>query len=507
MAIPTDRTDPIVISIDAGTTGIRAFAVDSRGTPVAWKYREFPQYFPSPGLVEHDAEEIWDTTVAVLGDLHDEIDTPIAALGITNQRETAVAWSASTGRPLSRAIVWQDRRTSARCEELADAGMLGRIRSLTGLVLDPYFSATKFEWLLANGVPVSRDLRLGTVDSWLIWKLSGGAAHVTDPSNASRTMLYDINELCWSAELCELFGVPMENLPEVVPSAGEAARTAPGCGVPAGIPISGIVGDQQASLFGQACIRPGMAKNTYGTGSFVLMNTGESLPPDNEALLRTVAWTIPVELVEDGSAGNITHYALEGAIFVTGAAVQWLRDGLAIISDAAEMGPLAATVEDAGGLVVVPAFTGLGAPYWDPTARGTICGITRGTTRAHLARAIVEAMAFQTRDVIDAMANTCGSTLTELRVDGGAAAMDLMLRIQADQIGVPVVRSAVAQTTALGAAYMAGLGVGVWSRVDQIDDNWASDARVEPSGDPALIRDAYDMWQRGVQRALAWEQI
>lgn len=507
MTTRTDTTDPIVVSIDAGTTGIRAFAVDSTGTPVGWKYREFPQYFPSPGLVEHDANEIWNTTVAVLGELDSELGRPIAAIGITNQRETTVAWDASTGSPLAPAIVWQDRRTAARCEELAAAGMLGRIRSLTGLVLDPYFSATKYEWLLANGVTVSKDLRLGTIDSWLIWKLSGGSAFVTDPSNASRTMLYDINRLEWSEELCEVFGVPRDALPQVVPSAGETARTAPGCGVPAGIPISGIVGDQQASLFGQACVRPGMAKNTYGTGSFVLMNTGEELPPDNEGLLRTVAWTIPAGLVDDGGTGDITHYALEGAIFVTGAAVQWLRDGMGIIDDAAEIGPLAETVDDTGGLVIVPAFTGMGAPYWDPTARGTMCGITRGTTRAHLARAIIESMAFQTRDVVDAMSTTCGAPLTELRVDGGAAAMDLLLALQADQIGVRVVRSAVAQTTALGAAYMAGLGVGIWSRTEQIDDNWSASASFEPSGDTDAADSAYRSWRRAVERSLAWEKI
>lgn len=503
----TGPTDQIVVSIDAGTTGIRAFAVDSSGTPVGCKYREFPQYFPSPGLVEHDAQEIWDTTVEVLTELDAQLARPIAAIGITNQRETAIAWDASTGEPLARAIVWQDRRTAARCEELADAGMLGRIRSLTGLVLDPYFSATKFEWLLSNGVEVSENLRLGTVDSWLVWKLSGGAAHVTDPSNASRTMLFDINELEWSGELCELFGIPMDVLPRVVPSAGEVARTADGCGIAAGIPISGIVGDQQASLFGQACVRPGMAKNTYGTGSFVLMNTGEELPPDNEGLLRTVAWTIPGALIDGESTEDVTHYALEGAIFVTGAAVQWMRDGMGLIADSSEIGPLAGSVDNAGGLVVVPAFTGLGAPYWDPDARGTICGITRGTTRAHLARAIVEAMAYQTRDVVDAMSTTCGSPLTELRVDGGAAAMDLLLGIQADQIGVPVVRSSVAQTTALGAAYMAGLGVGLWSRAEQIDDNWASDASFEPSGDTATIEASYAVWRRGVERSLAWERI
>lgn len=503
----TDPTDPIVVSIDAGTTGIRAFAVDSGGTPVGWKYREFTQHFPSPGLVEHDADEIWRTTVAVLADLDQDLGRPIAAIGITNQRETTIAWDATTGLPLAPAIVWQDRRTAARCDELAAAGMLDRIRSLTGLVLDPYFSATKFEWMLANGVEVSSDLRLGTVDSWLIWKLSGGTAHVTDPSNASRTMLFDINRLGWSEELCDLFGVPMDRLPGVVPSAGEVARTSTGCGVPEGIPISGIVGDQQASLFGQACVRSGMAKNTYGTGSFVLMNTGEELPPDNEGLLRTVAWTIPAGLVDDGAAGDITHYALEGAIFVTGAAVQWMRDGMGLIDDASEIGPLAESVEDTAGLVVVPAFTGLGAPYWDPAARGTICGITRGTTRAHLARAIVEAMAFQTRDVIDAMATTCGSQLTELRVDGGAAAMDLLLSLQADQIGVPVVRSSVAQTTALGAAYMAGLGIGLWSRTEQIDDNWASDATFEPSADTAVVEASYGAWKRAVERSRSWETI
>lgn len=503
----TEDQGPIIISIDAGTTGIRAFALDGAGRPVGSAYREFPQYFPSPGLVEHDAGEIWETVLTVLSEVHDTLGRPVAAIGVTNQRETAVAWDRSTGEPLSRAIVWQDRRTADRCDELRAAGMLGRIRELTGLVLDPYFSATKFEWLLRNGVTAGPNLLLGTIDTWLIWKLSGGSAHVTDSSNASRTMLFDIGTLGWSQELCDLFGVPLSALPEVVPSAGVVARTAPGCGVPAGVPISGIVGDQQAALFGQACVRPGMAKNTYGTGSFVLMNTGTSLPPVSEGLLRTVAWTIPGRLLpEAGTAdGTVTHYALEGSIFVTGAAVQWLRDGLGLIGSAAEIGPLAATVEDSGGTVFVPAFTGLGSPYWDPSARGAAFGITRGTTKAHLARAVVESMAFQTRDVMTAMAEVNGSPVHELRVDGGAAAMELLLQIQADQSRCRVVRSAVAETTALGAAYMAGLGAGIWSDVDEIDAHWASDAAFSPCEDPSGADAAYGLWQRAVERTLHWD--
>ena len=515
----TEPNGPVVLSIDAGTTGIRAFAVDQSGAPVCASYREFTQHFPSPGLVEHDAEEIWRTTVVVLDELCRTIDRPVAALGITNQRETVVAWSRRTGAPLAPAIVWQDRRTASRCDELTADGRLPLIRNTTGLVLDPYFSATKIEWLLSNGVPNDSDLMLGTIDTWLIWKLSGGAAHVTDTSNASRTMLFDINSLEWSSELLDLFSVPRTSLPRVVPSVGQVALTVAGCGVPEGVPISGIVGDQQGALFGQACLAPGMVKNTYGTGSFVLMNTGESLAPSTEGLLRTVAWTVPTTMLNSntdqrattgpspiGDGPHTTHYALEGAIFVTGAAVQWLRDGLSIIDSAGEVGPLAQSVEDSGGVILVPAFTGLGSPYWDPSARGSIFGITRGTTRAHLARAVVEAMAYQTRDVVDAMRNASGASLRQLRVDGGAAVMDRLLQIQADQLNCEVLRSSVAETTALGAAYMAGLGAGVWTTAAEIESNWANDATFGPNTDRSAADAGYALWKRGVTRSLNWAE-
>ena len=495
----------IVISIDAGTTGVRAFAVDVDGVPVGRAYREFTQHFPRPGWVEHDANEIWDTTCAVLGELCEELGRPVAALGITDQRETVVAWDRRTGLPRHRAIVWQDRRTAARCDELAAAGELPRVRAATGLVLDPYFSASKMEWLLGpGGVRADQDLLLGTVDSWLIWKLTGGAVHATDPSNASRTMLYDLRSGGWSDELVDLFGVPMAALPEVRSSAGDFGVTVEGCGVPAGVPIRGVAGDQQAALFGQACVQPGMAKNTYGTGSFVLMNVGEQCPDPTEGLLTTVAWTLPASVLGVEGAGQVTHYALEGSIFVTGAAVQWLRDGLGVIEQAAEVGPLAESVADTGGLMIVPAFTGLGSPYWDPYARGTIVGITRGVGRAHLARAVVESMAYQTRDVVDAMTRTSGRPLAELRVDGGAAAMDLLLRVQADQLGVPVARSAVAETTALGAAYLAGLGAGVWSTAEEVGRRWRSDAVVEPAEDREAADAGFQMWCRAVQRSRGW---
>ena len=511
MSNPT-ASDAVVLTVDAGTTGVRAFAVDLDGRPVGRSYREFTQHFPRPGWVEHDAAEIWSTTCTVLAELHAELGRPIAAIGITDQRETVVAWDRRTGRPRHRAIVWQDRRTAARCEALVAAGELDRVRAATGLVLDPYFSASKFEWLLTEGgVAIDDDLLLGTIDSWIIWNLTGGAAHVTDASNASRTMLFDLRTGDWSDDLCELFGVPRRLLPQIVASAGEVGVTAQGCGLPAAVPVTGIAGDQQAALFGQACVHPGMAKNTYGTGSFVLMNIGPVLPEPTEGLLTTVAWTLPAELLGSGAGtatvagtGQVTHYALEGSIFVTGAAVQWLRDGLGIIDDAAEIGPLAESVDDSGGVVLVPAFTGLGSPYWDPYARGTVLGITRGTGRAQLARAVVESMALQTRDVVDAMTAASGEALGELRVDGGAAVMDLLLSLQADQLGVEVARSAVAETTALGAAYLAGLGAGVWSNVDEVAERWVADARVAPTADRGAVDAAYEQWRRGVERSRDW---
>ncbi len=495
--------DPVIIAIDAGTTGVRAFAVDGDGRPVGRSYREFTQHFPQPGWVEHDASEIWDTTRTVLAELDAELGRPIAAIGVTDQRETVVAWDRRTGRPRHRAIVWQDRRTAPRCDELTAAGELPRIRALTGLVLDPYFSATKLEWLLhenGGGVVADEDLLVGTIDTWLVWNLTGGRHHVTDPSNASRTLLYDICRHEWSEDLCELFGVA-----EVRPSAGDFGSTVEGVGVAAGIPITGVAGDQQASLFGQACVHPGMAKNTYGTGSFVLMNIGERCPEPSDGLLTTIGWTVPARMLgRTGSSELVTHYALEGSIFVTGAAVQWLRDGLGLIDDAAEVGPLAESVENSAGMVIVPAFAGLGSPYWDPYARGTVMGITRGVGRAHLARAVVESMALQTRDVVEAMTRVSGEPLAELRVDGGAAAMEVLLRIQADQLGVPVARSAVSETTALGAATLAGLGAGLYDTVDDVNQRWRADARVEPSEDRSGVDELHAQWTRAVQRSRGW---
>jgi len=485
-----------VIAIDAGTTGIRSRAVFADGRPTVAAYREFPQYFPQPGWVEHDASEIWDAVRETLNEVVAAVGIDeVATIGITNQRETVAAWDRTTGEPYGRAIVWQDRRTAARCDELAAAGHLDLVRRRTGLVLDPYFSGTKFEWLLGDGgVPVSADLALGTIDTWIIWNLTGGQRHVTDATNASRTMLFDISALDWDDELCTLLHVPRSALAEIVPSSGRVGVTSQRCGVPAGIPISGIAGDQQAALFGQACVEPGMAKNTYGTGSFVLLNVGADCPPPTEGMLTTVAWTL---------ADGAVAYALEGSIFVTGAAIQWLRDGLGIIDEAAETGPLAASVPDANGLVVVPAFTGLGSPHWDPYARGTMLGITRGTTRAHLARAVVESMAFQTRDVVDAMTAVSGTPLTELRVDGGAAVMDVLCQFQADQLGVAVQRPADQETTALGTAFLAGLAEGVWPDLAAVGAQWKLERTFTPAVDRSAADAAYATWQRAVDKSRA----
>ena len=380
-----------VVAIDAGTTGVRTVAVDEAGRVGARAYRELTQHYPRPGEVEHDPDEIWAAVAATLAEVVAGLDGPVAAVGITNQRETVVAWDRRTGRPRHRAIVWQDRRTASRCRQLEEDGHLALVRDRTGLVLDPYFSASKMEWLLGEGgVAADEHLALGTVDSWVLWNLTGGRVHATDPSNASRTMLFDIRRQAWSPELCELFGVPMAALPEVRPSSGRFAML-DFPGLDSRVPVSGIAGDQQAALFGQACFEPGMAKNTYGTGSFVLVNAGEECPPPVEGLLTTVAWTL-------GDAAPV--YALEGAIFVTGATVSWLRDGLGIIAEAADVEELAASVRDTEGVYLVPAFAGLGSPWWDPWARGTVVGLTRGTGRAHLARAALEAMAYQTRDVV-----------------------------------------------------------------------------------------------------------
>ncbi len=489
-----------MIAIDAGTTGVRSRAVFTDGRPPVAAYREFAQHYPEPGWVEHDADEIWSAAAATLASVIGDVGVGnVAAIGITNQRETVLAWNRSTGSPYGTAIVWQDRRTAQRCDELRDAGHLDLVRERTGLVLDPYFSGTKAEWLLTHrDIPVDDDLAIGTIDAWLIWKLTGGttaagAVFATDVTNASRTMLCDIRSRTWDADLCALLGVPLTALPTIVPSSGRIGLTAAVDGIPDGLPISGVAGDQQAALFGQACVRPGMAKNTYGTGSFVLLNVGPDCPPPTEGMLTTVAWTL---------ADGTTHYALEGSIFVTGAAIQWLRDGIDIIDDAAETGPLAESVADTGGVYVVPAFAGLGSPWWDPYARGTIVGITRGTGRAELARAVVESMAYQTRDVVDAMVSASGTPVIDLRVDGGASVMNLLCQFQADQLGVTVQRPADQETTALGAAFLAGLAEGVWASTDDI--SWMLDAEFTPAADRTIADALHAQWLRAVERSRNW---
>ena len=491
----------VVLAIDAGTTGIRTVAVDEMGRLRAAAYREFPQHFPEPGRVEHDADDIWEATFATLAEVVETIGhdgQTVAAIGITNQRETVVVWDRASGRPRHRAIVWQDRRTARRCDELRAEGRESLVRERTGLVLDPYFSATKLEWLLEEGgVGSDAGLAFGTVDSWLLWQLTGGpdgGIHATDPSNASRTMLFDLDALAWSDELLDLFQVPASCLPEVAPSAGVFGVTQPARAAGLAVPVAGIAGDQQAALFGQACFDAGMTKNTYGTGSFVLVNLGSTHPAPAEGLLTSVGWTI----------SGTTTYVMEGSIFVTGAAIQWLRDGLGIITDAAETGTLAASVPDAGGVVFVPAFTGLGSPWWDPYARGTIVGITRGTTRAHLVRAVVESIAWQTRDVVDAIVAASGRPVAELRADGGASVMDVLCQFQADVLGVPVRRPHMQETTALGAAYLAGLATGVWGTPADAAASWAPAAEYTPSMPAAEVAGRHRQWRRAVDRARAW---
>jgi len=486
------KSSGVVLAIDAGTTGVRTRAVFSDGRASISDYREFTQHYPQPGWVEHDAEEIWQAVRATMQTVCRHIDEPIAAIGITNQRETVVAIDRRSGAPLQRAIVWQDRRTAQRCDALTDH--LPAVRATTGLVLDPYFSGSKVEWLLRNTeVADNPNLAFATIDAFLIHRLTGGGSFATDVTNASRTMLFDIRSLQWSAEMCDMFGVDRAMLPEVVPSSGRIGATVSDGHIPAGIPVSGVAGDQQAALFGQACFTPGSAKNTYGTGSFVLLNVGTTCPEPTTGMLTTVAWKL--------GAGPAV-YALEGAIFVTGAAVQWLRDGLNIIDESREIGPLAETVPDAGGVVVVPAFAGLGSPWWDPYARGAIFGITRGTRRAHIARAVVESMVFQTRDVIDAMTRASGVPIRDLRVDGGAAVMNLMLQMQSDQLGVDVVRPTELETTAIGAAYLAGLAEGVWGSTDEIASRWELERRFSPRN---ADRDAaHAQWLRAVERSRDW---
>ena len=485
----------VVVSIDAGTTGVRSFALDENGEQVALSYKEFRQYYPRPGWVEHDAAEIWHSVQATLSELASVLDQPVAAVGITNQRQTVVAWSRISGEPLCRAIVWQDLRTSERCDQLLESGRLDQIRKTTGLMISPYFSATKIEWLIENGdVELSPDLAFGTIDSWLIWKLSGGSTHATDVTNASGTLLYDLNEGCWSQELCELFGVPASTLPEIRPSSGRVAMTADTTALGPGVPISGVAGDQQSALFGQACLEPGMIKNTYGTGSFVLMNVGSTCPEPVEGLLTTVAWDL----------GSGPIFALEGSVFVTGAAIQWLRDGLGVISDASEIGPLAQSANGTGGVFFVPAFAGLGSPWWDSHARGTIVGLTGGTGRAELALAVVEAMAFQTRDVVEAMTQAGGMPVSEMRVDGGAAVMDLLLQIQADQLGVRVARPIITETTARGAAMLSGLAEGIWADTQEISATWRLDQAFEPRDNRSESDAVHQDWLRAVARSRNW---
>jgi len=489
-----------VVALDQGTTGSRALVVDPDGAVRGSGYVELPQYYPKPGWVEHDAEEIWQTTVQAIGQALAAArvtGADIAAIGITNQRETSVLWERASGRPVHRAIVWQCRRTAPFCERLKSEGHEAEFRRKTGLMLDPYFSGTKIRWLL-DEVPGAREraergeLCFGTVDSWLLWRLTGGAVHATDPSNASRTLCFDIRALRWDEALCEALGVPAALLPEVKPSAGLFGETAAGV-LPAGIPVTGVAGDQQSALFGQCCFEPGMAKNTYGTGCFLLLNTGDKPVASERGLLTTVAWQLD---------GAVT-YALEGSVFIAGAVVQWLRDGLGIIKTAAETEGLAESVADAGGVYFVPAFTGLGAPYWDPYARGVLVGLTRGTTRAHIARAALEAIAYQTRDVLDAMTLEAGAQRRALRVDGGAAANNFLCQFQADVLNVEVLRPAVTETTGMGAAFLAGVGAGLWKTGD-LASRWRLERRFTPSAVTAAREAGYAGWGRAVERARGW---
>jgi glycerol kinase len=491
-----------LLAIDAGTTGVRALVVDERGVVAGRGYREFPQSFPRPGWVEHDPEDWWRALIEACADATDGAGVEartLRAIGITNQRETTLLWDRDTLAPIHPAIVWQDRRTAALCAKLREEGWEDRVRSRTGLVIDPYFSATKLSWLLEN-VDGAREaagagrLAFGTVDSYLLARLTGGRVHATDLTNASRTMLFDIRKLDWDAELLERMGVPTEALPEVRPSCGRFGETDPDSFFGAGLPISGIAGDQQAALFGQACFTPGATKNTYGTGSFVLMNTGTESPSSSSGLITTIAY----------ADERTVEYALEGSIFVTGATIQWLRDGLRIIEASADTGPLAESVPDTGDVYFVPALAGLGAPHWDPYARGTIVGITRGTTGAHLARAAVEAMAYQTRDVVEAMRADSGLDITELKADGGASAMDLLMQFQADLLRVPVRRPQTLETTAMGAAYLAGLGEGVWSSRDEVAEHWRLDREFDPRTEKPEHR--YERWRKAVERAKGWAE-
>ncbi|MGI9018396.1 MAG: glycerol kinase GlpK [Euzebya sp.] len=495
-----------ILTIDAGTTGVTALLLTDSGRLAGGGYAEFPQHFPQPGWVEHDPLEIMQALHSACADALSEADlsaTDLTAIGITNQRETTVVWDRATGQPIHPAIVWQDRRTAEVCERLVAGGHDAQIRATTGLVVDAYFSGTKIAWILdhvegARERAEAGELAFGTIDTWVIHQLTGGVQHVTEPSNACRTMLYDIGAHKWSAPMCRLLGVPESLLPQVRPSAGDFGATDPSSFFDAQVPITGILGDQQAALFGQGCWSEGMSKNTYGTGSFVLLNTGHTMPT-SARLLASIGWDLG-----DLDGGNGPTYVLEGSIFVTGATVQWLRDGLGIISQADEVGPLAQSVEDSGDVYLVPAFTGLGAPHWDPYARGALVGLTRGTTKAHVARAAVEAMAFQTCDVIEAMQADSGIALEELRVDGGASAMNLLCQFQADLLGVAVLRPKVRETTALGAGFAAGLGAGVWASTDELADVWQLDTRFEPGMQSDEADRRQRRWRQAVSLSKGW---
>jgi glycerol kinase len=494
---------PCVLGLDQGTTGSTALVFDRRGRVVARAYRELTQHFPEPGWVEHDPEEIWRITLAVAREALAQVPggpAAVAGVGITNQRETTVVWDRATGEPVCPAIVWQCRRTAGICDALRAAGREEFLRERTGLVLDAYFSASKLAWIL-DRVPGAREraaageLCFGTVDSWLIWNLTGGRVHATDLSNASRTMLFNLNTCAWDDDLLALFGVPRTMLPEVRSSSGDFGRTAPDLfGV--ALPIGGAIGDQQAATFGQACFRPGQAKLTYGTGGFLLLPVGERPVFSKNGLLTTIAWGL----------GGRVEYALEGSIFSAGSAIQWLRDGLGILRTAAESEELARQVPDTGGVYLVPAFTGLGAPYWDMYARGTIVGVTRGTTRAHLARAALEAIAYQARDVLEAMEVDAGAALSTLRVDGGAAANDFLVQFQADLLGVPVERPHTVETTALGAAYLAGLATGVWASTAEVEANWERERVFRPVMAAKERERLLAGWRRAVERSRDWSE-
>ncbi|MBI5769461.1 MAG: glycerol kinase GlpK [Verrucomicrobia bacterium] len=490
-----------ILALDQGTTSSRAIIFDHAGAIVSVAQREFRQIFPSPGWVEHDADEIWASQSAVAVEAMQKANltaADIAGIGITNQRETTVVWDRQTGRPIHNAIVWQDRRTAGACDRLKKAGKAPLIRRKTGLVIDAYFSGTKLAWILKNVPGAAKraragELAFGTIDSWLVWNLTGGRVHVTDVSNASRTMLFDLKTCTWDDELLKLLGVPRAVLPEVRASSeiyGECNLWG------AAIPIAGIAGDQQAALFGQVCTQPGMVKNTYGTGCFMLMNTGPKPIASKNNLLTTVAWRV----------GGRTEYALEGSIFIAGAVVQWLRDGLGIIKSSSEVEALAAQAPDNGGVYLVPAFAGLGAPHWDQYARGLLAGITRGTCSAHLARAALEGIAYQVYDILHAMQSDSGIKLKELRVDGGACANNLLMQFQADVLGVPAVRPRVAETTALGAAYLAGLAVGYWKDTKEIAAQWQADRRFTPTMKPAQKKKLLAGWTKALARAKRWEE-